>query len=71
MGIVFNEIADASVKESIRKGEEVQHLIPVSDLKSYWKMNLRVAARNGTENQENRKDGSTLRTTTKTMENLR
>jgi ribonuclease HI len=35
MGIVLNEIADASAKESIRKGQDAQYLIRVTDLKSY------------------------------------
>jgi hypothetical protein len=43
-GIVLNEIADASAKESIRKGEDAQYLIPGRDLKSYWKAKLKVAA---------------------------
>jgi hypothetical protein len=44
MGIILNETADASAKESIRKGEDVQNLIPVTYLTSYWKTKLRVAA---------------------------
>jgi hypothetical protein len=44
MGIVVNETADVSAKENIRKGEDAQYLIPVTDLKSYWKTKLRVAA---------------------------
>jgi hypothetical protein len=44
MGVVLNEIADASANESIRKGEDAQYLIPVADLKSYWKTKLRAAA---------------------------
>jgi hypothetical protein len=44
MDIVLNEIADASAKESIRTGEDDQYLIPVTDLKSYWTTELRVAA---------------------------
>jgi ribonuclease HI len=34
-GIALNEITDVLAKESIRKGEDVQYLIPVTDLKSY------------------------------------
>jgi flagellar biogenesis protein FliO len=33
MGIVLNEIADASSKDSIREGEDAQYLIPVTYLK--------------------------------------
>jgi hypothetical protein len=43
-GIVVNEIADASAKESIRQGEGAQCLIPDTDLNSYWKTKQRVAA---------------------------
>jgi hypothetical protein len=32
MDIVFNEIADVLAKKSIRKGEDVQYLFPVTDL---------------------------------------
>jgi hypothetical protein len=42
MGIVLNEIADASTKDSIQKVEDVQYLIPATDLKSYWKIKLTV-----------------------------
>jgi hypothetical protein len=45
MVIVLSEIADASAKESIRKGEDVQYSIPVTDLKSYWNTKLRAAAK--------------------------
>jgi hypothetical protein len=45
MGTVRNEIADALAKVSIRKGEDVQYLILVTDLRSYWKTKLRVAAK--------------------------
>jgi hypothetical protein len=45
MDIVLNERADALAKESIQKGEDVQYLIPVTDLKSYWKTKLRVPAK--------------------------
>jgi hypothetical protein len=38
MGVVLNEIADASAKESIRKCEVARYL------KSYWKTKLRVSA---------------------------
>lgn len=44
MGVVLNEVADALAKESIRKGEGVQYLILVTDLKSCWKTKLRIAA---------------------------
>jgi hypothetical protein len=44
MGTVLNKIEDASAKESVRKDEEVQYLISVTGLKSYWKTKLRVAA---------------------------
>jgi hypothetical protein len=37
MCIVLNEVADASAKESIQKGDNAQYLIPVTDLKNYWK----------------------------------
>jgi hypothetical protein len=37
VGIVINETADASAKESISKGGDTQYLIPIIDLKSYWK----------------------------------
>jgi ribonuclease HI len=43
-GIVLNEKADVSAKESIQKGEDAQYLIPATDLKSYRKTKLRVAA---------------------------
>jgi hypothetical protein len=43
-GIVLNEIADASAKDSFRKGEDAQYVIPVTDLKRYLKTKLRVAA---------------------------
>jgi ribonuclease HI len=42
-GILLNEIADATVKEGIRKGEDAQYLIPGRDLTSHWKTKLRVA----------------------------
>ena len=42
---ILNKIADVSAKESIRKGEDAQYLIPVTDLKSYWETKLRVAAK--------------------------
>jgi hypothetical protein len=42
--IVLNEIADASAKD-IWKGEDVQYLSLVTDLKSCWKTKLRVAAK--------------------------
>jgi hypothetical protein len=45
MDIVLNEIADALAKESIRKSEDVQYLIPDTYFKSYWKTKLRVAAK--------------------------
>jgi hypothetical protein len=44
MGIVLKEIGDVTAKESNRKGEDVQYLIPDTDLDSYWKTKLRVAA---------------------------
>jgi hypothetical protein len=44
IGFVFNEIGDVSAKESIRKGEDAQYLISATDLKSYWKTKLRMAA---------------------------
>jgi hypothetical protein len=49
MGIVLNEIANASAKESIQKGENAQYLILVTDLKT----KLRVAAEKW--NRESRK----------------
>jgi hypothetical protein len=45
ISIVLNEIADVSAKESIRKGEVAQYLIPGTPSKSYWKTKLRVAAK--------------------------
>jgi hypothetical protein len=39
MGNVLSKIA----KESIGKGEDARHLIPVTDFKSHWKTKLRVA----------------------------
>jgi hypothetical protein len=42
MGVVLNEIADASGKESIQKGEDSQYFIHVTYLKTYWKSKLRV-----------------------------
>jgi hypothetical protein len=44
MGIVLNDIADVSTKENIWKGEDIQYLIPVTDLNNCWKTKLRVAA---------------------------
>jgi ribonuclease HI len=35
MGIALNEIADGLAKESIRNSEDVQYLMPVTDLKCY------------------------------------
>jgi hypothetical protein len=64
-----NEIADASAKESIRKGKDAQYLISDTDLKSYWKTKLRVAAEEWYRGSDKQK-GSTLSTTTKTTENL-
>jgi hypothetical protein len=44
MGIVLKEVADALAKDSIRKGEDVQYLILVTDLKSCWKTKPRAGA---------------------------
>jgi hypothetical protein len=68
MDIVFNKIADTSVKVSIRKGEDAQYLIPVRDL-SYWKTKLRAASAEWYRESGKQKE-STLSTTTKTMGNL-
>lgn len=48
MGIALIKITDASAM--------VQYLMPVTDMKSYWKTKLQVAAEVGTENQGNKKE---------------
>jgi hypothetical protein len=69
-GIVLNETADATAKESMRKGEDAQYLIPGRDLKSHWKTKLRVATEEWYRESGKQKGRSTLSTTTKTMTNL-
>jgi hypothetical protein len=56
-------------KESIRKGEDAQYLIPGRDLKSHWKTKLRVATEEWYR-ESGKQKRSTLNTTTKTMTNL-